>query len=163
MQIKFKKLRADAVVPIKAHPNDAGFDLFFCPELDQDTLDLKNRGLVITYPITEEVCFSARTGIALEIPKGYVGKIYARSSLCKKGIGIANHVGIIDSDYRGEIIVKLFRIFPTTNRFEERLQYGERFAQILFEKVLSVTLEESEELSATERGTGGFGSTGNGL
>lgn len=97
------------------------------------------------------------TGIAMEIPENYVGLIYARSGMaCKRGIAPANKVGVIDSDYRGEIIVALFNQSDQTQKIEA----GERIAQIVITPYLTVDFEEVTELSETERASGGFGSTG---
>ena len=97
------------------------------------------------------------TGLAMEIPAGYVGLIYARSGLaCKRGLAPANKVGVIDSDYRGEIIVALHN---HSDR-EVVLETGERVAQMVITPYVFAEYEEREELGDTARGTGGFGSTG---
>ena len=98
------------------------------------------------------------TGVAMEIPEGFVGLVFARSSLAtKKGLAPANKVGVIDSDYRGEIMVALH------NHSGESAQVrpGERIAQIVIVPHLTAQFEIADELSSTERGAGGFGSTGN--
>ena len=97
------------------------------------------------------------TGIALEVPKGCAGLVYARSGLgVKRGLAPANKVGVIDSDYRGQIHVVLLNHGKT----EQTIQHGERIAQFLITPVLTPAYEEAEELSDTDRGAGGFGSTG---
>ena len=99
-----------------------------------------------------------RTGLAVQIPEGYAGLIYARSGLStKRGLAPANKVGVIDADYRGEIQVALY------NQSGERqtVEPGERIAQLVIAPVLRACFEESEELDETSRGSGGFGSTGN--
>ncbi len=97
------------------------------------------------------------TGLAFEIPDGYVGLIYARSGLaCKRGLAPANKVGVIDSDYRGEIIVALHN----HSKNAQTIENGERIAQIVITPYLTVEFSETDELSGTGRGSGGFGSTG---
>ena len=97
-----------------------------------------------------------KTGLAMAIPTGYVGLIYARSSLgSKKGLAPANKVGVIDSDYRGEIKVPLFNQSKET----QIIAKNERIAQIIFTPYLKVNFQETNELDDTNRGTGGFGST----
>lgn len=97
------------------------------------------------------------TGIALEIPEGYAGLIYARSGLAsKRGLAPANKVGVVDSDYRGEIMVALHNHSSETQFIED----GERIAQLVITPFLRVDFEEAETLDETERGDGGFGSTG---
>lgn len=97
------------------------------------------------------------TGIAMEIPAGYVGLVYARSGLaCKRGLAPANKVGVIDADYRGEIMVALHN----HGTAPQTLSHGERIAQMVIAPFLAVSYEECEELSDTVRGEGGFGSTG---
>ena len=97
------------------------------------------------------------TGIACEIPEGYVGLIFARSGLAaKRGLAPANKVGVIDSDYRGELMVSLYNQSPDIQTVERR----ERIAQLALVPYLRAEFEEADELSDTERGEGGFGSTG---
>ena len=99
-----------------------------------------------------------RTGLSVEIPEGYVGLIYARSGLAtKRGLAPANKVGVIDSDYRGEVKIALFN----QSGEEQIVSAGERVAQLVIAPYLAVEYEEAEELSSTVRGEGGFGSTGN--
>lgn len=106
-----------------------------------------------------------KTGIYLEIPQGYVGKIYSRSGLStKNGIILVNSVGIIDCDYRGEIRIALSMLQgPNSNCQEYQIHRGDRIAQILFEKVIPFQMSQvisRDDLSATSRGSGGFGSSG---
>ena len=97
------------------------------------------------------------TGLAMEIPEGYAGLIYARSGLaCKEGLAPANKVGVVDSDYRGEIKVALHNHSAS----EKTVKKGERIAQIVVTPFLSAEFREADELSDTVRGEGGFGSTG---
>ncbi len=138
MKIKIKKLSNTARLPQKHDINDAAFDLYS----NEDVLVKKGETRLI------------RTGICLEIPLGYFGKIESRSSLAKKGIFCT--AGVIDAGYRGEIMV-------VTNNFsgvDFEVVMGNRFAQIIIHKVEQIEIEEVEELdSLTDRG-GGFGSSG---
>ena len=98
-----------------------------------------------------------QTGLALEVPAGYAGLVYARSGLaCKKGLAPANKVGVIDADYRGEVMVALYNHSSQAVEIEP----GERVAQLVITPYLTAVFEETEELSDTVRGEGGFGSTG---
>lgn len=143
MKIKVKKLTPEAVVPTLGSKFAAGADLYSA-----------EKGDVVIAP--GETKFIG-TGIAVEIPDGYVGLVYARSGLaCKRGLAPANKVGVIDSDYRGEIKVALLN----HGKEPQMLEKGERIAQMVVAPYLSVTYEETDELSDTERGEGGFGSTG---
>lgn len=148
MNIKFKKLHPDAVIPTKAHPTDAGFDLTaVSKEYD------KHGALVFG------------TGIAMEIPVGYVGLVFPRSSIAEYDVAQSDAVGVIDSGYRGEIMVK-FK--PTTYYAKNRdslspsrsYKVGERIAQIIIMPIPEVEFVETDNLSKTDRGTGGHGSTG---
>jgi len=141
--IRFKKTNDKAIVPTYGTEYSAGADMYACI----DTPVIIEPGKTILIP----------TGLALEIPEGYAGLIYARSGLAtKKGIAPANKVSVIDSDYRGEIKI------PLHNHSEEAvtIDVAERIAQIIFTPYLKVVFEESDNLSDTERGLGGFGSTG---
>lgn len=141
MKIRFKKLHKDAQQPKKAHNTDAGFDL--------TATSMRVTGSIVEYG----------TGIAVEIPEGYVGLVFPRSSICKKAIHLTNSVGVIDSGYRGEVMAK-FRL----DAVDEPLSIynvGDRIAQIIIMPIPSVTFQEAEELSDSERGIGGYGSTGN--
>lgn len=145
MELKFKRLSEKAVMPIRATKGSAGYDL----TATRITTELNECGqLVLVY----------HTDIAIEIPEGYEGEIRPRSSISKKSLRMCNAPGTIDSDYRGEITVKFN---STTDVVPSVYNVGERFAQILFKKVEDVEFVESEELSKTERGDGGYGSTGN--
>ena len=147
MKIRFKKLNPDAVVPTKAHSTDAAFDL------TATTRSLDDYGNVVY-----------GTGIAVEIPHGYVGLVFARSSVAKKRLILSNGVGVIDSDYRGEVMLK-FK--PTLATAEQNLgtydfiyQVGERIGQLMIVPYPDIEFEEADELTDTERGDGGYGSTG---
>ncbi len=164
MEIKFKKLIPEAKTPFKKFDVDAGFDLFATSiERTEDYIEYK-------------------TGIAVEIPEGYVGLIFPRSSVTKYDLMLKNSVGVIDSSFRGEIRCRFARI-PST-KFEELLMWqddkknnikghieilwnrekqfeiGDRVAQIVFLELPKITLIEVPELSETQRNEGGFGSTG---
>ena len=144
MTLKVKKLRDGAVVPKRATEGSAGMDLYALPDGDV-TL---NPGDISLIP----------TGIAIELPSpDYVAYIFARSGLAiKHGITLANSVGVVDSDYRGEVCVGLCNISKTPYTVTP----GERIAQLVISPVSLTPTEEAEELSDTSRGTGGFGSTG---
>lgn len=145
MNIKIKKLTNTAWVPLKATDGSAGFDLY------ADTIGE-------SAPIYPGETKLIGTGIAMEIPEGYFGAIYARSGLAtKKGLRPANCVGVIDSDYRGEICVALHN--DSSN--PKTIGAHERIAQLVIQPYATVTeLIEVDNLSDTERGEGGFGSTG---
>lgn len=149
MQIKFKKLHPDAVVPTKAHPTDAGFDL-----------------TAISKTYDEHGALVYDTGIAVEIPKGYCGLVFPRSSIAKYDLVLSNGVGLIDSCFRGSISAK-FK--PTTYYAKNRdslsplksYNLGDRIAQLVIIPYPEVEFVEADELSVSDRGTGGYGSTGN--
>jgi len=138
------KLNPKARLPKYGSQCAAGADLFAC-------LD----GGEVTVAPNETVFI--HTGIALQIPDGLVGLVYARSGLaCKRGLAPANKVGVIDSDYRGEIIVALYNHSDSPCKIDD----GERIAQIVFAPYVAANLVECDTLDESERGTGGFGSTG---
>ncbi len=141
--VKIKLLRDNAVCPSYQSASAAGADLYAA----LDKAVVIESGQTVFVP----------TGVAMEIPEGFVGLVYARSGLAsKKGLAPANKVGVIDSDYRGEIMVALH------NHSSEPAQVlsGERIAQIVLTPYLTAEFEVCDELSSTERGEGGFGSTG---
>ena len=141
--IRVKKLNPNAILPTYGSAEAAGADLYAC--LEQ----------AVTIEPGETAWIP--TGLSLEVPKGYAGLIYARSSMgVKRGLAPANKVGVIDSDYRGEIRVVLLNHGKTAQIVEN----GERIAQFLITPVLTPAYMEVDELSNTDRGTGGFGSTG---
>ena len=143
MNIKVKKLKSGATVPTMGSKFAAGADLYSAEDAD-----------VVIEP--SETKFIG-TGLAMEIPEGYVGLVYARSGLaCKRGLAPANKVGVVDSDYRGEIKVALHN----HGKEAQTVEKGERIAQMVIAPYLSVNYEEADVLSETERGEGGFGSTG---
>ena len=138
MIVKFKKLSKTAQTPFRASADAAGYDLY------ADTVDT-----------TSEDCITINTNIAVEIPKGYVGFIFPRSSIYKTNTMLANSVGVIDSDYRGPLIIKLRKMKNYTS-----YKSGERCAQLLIQPVSNIEFVEVEELESTDRGEGGFGSSG---
>ena len=142
-KIKVKKLRENAQLPTYGTEFSAGADLYAC--LAEDVTILPGETKKIP------------TGLAMEIPVGCAGLIYARSSLgTKRGLAPANKVGVVDSDYRGE-----FMIFLHNHGAEpQTIQHGDRVAQLLVTPVFTPGFVEADQLSDTVRGTGGFGSTG---
>lgn len=141
--IAVKKLDERAVLPTYGSQFAAGADLYaLCDE-----------ELVFQPNETKFV----RTGLAMELPEGYAGLIYARSGLaCKRGLAPANKVGVVDADYRGEVMVALHN----HSAQEQRVAPGERIAQLVVAPFLKANFEETETLNETVRGEGGFGSTG---
>ena len=143
MNMRVKKLREKAVIPTYGSADAAGAALYAC--LDSAVTIEPGKTLFIP------------TGLAMEVPKGYAGLIYARSSLgSKRGLAPANKVGVVDSDYRGEVMVALHNHGTVSQTVES----GERIAQLLITPVLAPAFVECEDLSDTLRGQGGFGSTG---
>jgi dUTP pyrophosphatase len=141
MNINIKKLNPDAILPTYGSADAAGADL--C-SIEEATIAPGETKLI-------------HTGLAMAIPQGYGGFIFARSGLAtKRGLAPANKVGVIDPDYRGEIKVVLLN----HSKQPQTLAPGERVAQFVITPVLQPRYEEAEELSDTDRGTGGFGSTG---
>ncbi len=141
--IRVKKLHPKAILPTYGSAGAAGADLYAC--LDEDVTIAPGQTVFIP------------TGLALEVPEGCAGLVYARSSLgVKRGLAPANKVGVIDSDYRGELRVVLLN----HGKEAQTVQHGERVAQFLITPVLQPAYEEVSELSDSVRGAGGFGSTG---
>ena len=139
--VNFVKMNDDAIVPTYGTLFSAGADLYSVEEVKIDAGETK----------------IIHTGIILEIPEGYGGFVFARSSLAsKRGLAPANKVGVIDSDYRGEIMVSLHNHSNESQVVEK----GERVAQIVFMPYAMANFIQTEDLSKTERGEGGFGSTG---
>ena len=142
-RIKVKKLHASAVLPTYGSPDAAGADLYACMDNDMEI----RAGQSVFVP----------TGLSMEIPRGFAGLVYARSGMaCKRGLAPANKVGVIDSDYRGEIMVVLHNHSTVT----QTISPGERIAQLIISPVYTPGFVLSEELSDTDRSGGGFGSTG---
>ena len=141
MQVRVKKLHDDAVIPAYGKPGDAGLDLT-ATSIAKDSFGNVVYG----------------TGLAIEIPIGYVGLIFPRSSNSKTDLYLTNHVGVVDSGYRGEIMFK-FRANPSLIN-AVIYQVGDRVGQLIIIPYPQIELTESAELSDSERGAGGFGSTG---
>lgn len=143
-KIAVKKLKEDAILPTYGSEFAAGADLYALP----------SDGEVVFAPFETKLI---HTGLAMEIPEGYAGLIYARSGLAsKRSLAPANKVGVVDADYRGEIMVALHN----HSNVEQKIAAGERVAQLVVAPFLKAEFEESDELSQTVRGVGGFGSTG---
>ena len=143
MKINVKKVRESAKLPTYGSQYAAGADLYACTE-----------GEIEIAPHSPAMI---PTGIALELPVGYAGFIYARSGLAsKRGLAPANKVGVVDCDYRGEVIVALHNHGENA----QKIAAGERVAQLVVAPYITADFEEVDELSSTERGAGGFGSTG---
>ena len=141
--IHVKKLSPNAILPTYGSAEAAGADLYACLE-EAVTVE---PGQTAWIP----------TGIAMEVPKGCAGLVYARSGMaCKRGLAPANKVGVVDSDYRGEILVALYN----HGEVSQTVEHGERIAQFVITPVLTPVYETAEELTDTARNTGGFGSTG---
>lgn len=141
--VKIKKLNEQATIPTYGTEFSAGADLYAC----------------LDAPLTIEAgqTVLVHTGIAMEVPVGYAGLIYARSGLAtKRGLAPANKVGVVDADYRGEIMVALYNQSGTS----QTIEHGERIAQFVITPFLTANFILTEELNDTIRGTGGFGSTG---
>ena len=142
MIVKIKKLNENATVPTYGTEYSAGADLY-------------NLNEAVTIPAHKTVLI--HTGISVEIPEGYAGLIYARSGLAsKRGLAPANKVGVVDADYRGEVMVALHN----HSDIDATVDAGERVAQLVVTPFLKVEYQLADELSDTVRGAGGFGSTG---
>ena len=159
MKVKFKRLNENAVMPKKAHPTDAGFDL-----------------VATSREIDEYGNIVYGTGLAVEIPEGYVGLAFPRSSVSKYNLVMANSTGVIDCHFRGEM---KFKFKPTLRAWENiggddnheilvggfrnaetSYAVGDRIAQLIIMPIPEIEFEEVDELTATDRGDGGYGSTG---
>lgn len=138
MKLSVKKINNEAVLPTRAHSYDAGMDLYV------------NDRQVITAHTTIVV----PTGISMEIPEGFVGLIWDKSSIGTKGLKTLG--GVVDSEYRGEVKVVVHNL----NNEDIIFEHGQKIAQMLIQKVELVDIEEVADLSSTVRGEGGFGSTG---
>lgn len=140
MIVKVKKLHPNAVINSYAKPGDAGIDL---------TAVSKSTFIgSVTYG----------TGLAFEIPEGYVGLVFPRSSVCRQDLILSNCVGVIDSGYRGEVMLNFKK--TEGGSIPNQYEIGERIGQIIIMPYPQVTLVEADELSETERGKGGYGSSG---
>ena len=140
IDIKLKRLTSDAVAPSKAHLSDAGLDLT-ATSVEED-----RKRNIVTY----------HTGIAVEIPEGFAGFLFPRSSVYRHQLELANCVGVIDSGYRGEIILKYRIVQPHISRYTVMDKVG----QLIIMPIPEIKLSEADELAESERGEGGFGSSG---
>ena len=138
MKVKIKKLHKDSIIPSYAKQGDAGMDLTATRVWVED----------------ENICYG--TGLAFEIPEGYVGLLFPRSSNAKKDLLLSNSVGVLDSGYRGEVTFK----FRQTKSIANAYAVGDRIGQIIILPYPVIEFEEVDELNESERGTGGYGSTG---
>ena len=137
MKVRIKRLHPDAVIPCYAKAGDAGLDL--------TAVSAKRAWDIVTY----------KTGLAIEIPEGYVGLLFPRSSVYKTSMALSNCVGVIDSGYRGEIMLK-FGCQSNLSCYK----VGDRVGQLIIMPYPQVQFEQVEELADSDRGEGGFGSTG---
>lgn len=140
MKVKMKRLTKDAVIPKYAKEGDAGLDL------------------VSTSKDENEMFVEYGTSLAMEIPEGYVGLIFPRSSISKYHLSMANAVGVVDSGYRGEVKVRFKK--TSTNAYETLYNVGDKVCQLIVLPYPNIEVEEVTDLSNTERGAGGFGSSG---
>ena len=157
MKLKVKKLNSEATLPTYATPGSNALDLVATGIIVNPGFTDSKSGRVLKANYVE-----VRTSIAVEIPKGYVGLLFPRSSISNTNQMLANAVGIIDSDYRGEIILK-FKVLEEQSagafKYANTYQQGDKVGQLLLVQVPTLEVEEVEELTTTERGSGGFGST----
>lgn len=137
MEVKFKRLKPTAMMPTKAHNDDAGYDLY------------------VSRCGYERELWVCHSDIAFEIPAGHVGLVFPRSSVSNTDMRVANCVGVIDAGYRGEVSAK----FDCRGN-GKRYFGGDRFAQLIIMPIPDITLTEADQLTDTERGDGGYGSTG---
>ena len=141
--IRVKCLKPNAILPTYGSQEAAGADLYAC--IDEDIVIMPGETVFVP------------TGLAMELPKGFAGLVYARSGLaCKRGLAPANKVGVIDSDYRGEIIV----VLHNHGTQQQTISYGERIAQLVVTPVITPGFCQVDDLTDTSRAEGGFGSTG---
>ena len=143
LNVRYKKLTPEAIAPVFSSAGAAGADIYALPGSDA--------------VIEPGETYTVHTGICFEIPDGYAGLVFARSGLAtREGLAPANKVGLIDCDYRGELLVALHNHSETS----AYLKGGERVAQLVITPIPAVEYTEAQELSETVRGSGGFGSTG---
>ena len=143
MKVRIKKLNENAVIPTYAKEGDAGMDLVATSVISETPTQ-------ITYGL----------GVALEIPEGFVGLVFPRSSIRKTRLQLSNSVGVIDSGYRGELQATFNKIRTTIENQKNDYKVGDRIAQIIIIPYPPIEFDAVDELSDTERGEGGFGSTG---
>lgn len=149
-KVHVKKMRDTAILPTRAHEDDAGYDLYASACGYEDAT-----GVIGIPPLSSVKIY---TGVAFQIPKGYVGLVFARSGLgINKGLTPRNCVGVIDNNYRGEIVVSLYNDNPTKT---ETIELGNRIAQMVIMPYLQFEIEEVQNLEDTDRGESGLGSSG---
>lgn len=142
MELKFARLKEEALLPTRAHPGDAGLDLYACEAAH----------------IGPGERWSVGTGVAVEIPQGHAGLVLPRSGLAREhGIALVNSPGLVDSGYRGEVRVLLLNTDPAETF---RVEVGDRIAQLIVVPVALAAPVEAESLTESARGDGGFGSSG---
>lgn len=141
MKVKIKRLNKDAVLPYKAHATDAGMDMV------ATSRDFDGNGNVVY-----------GTGIAVEIPQGYVGLVFPRSSVSRQDMVLSNSVGVIDSGYRGEITFKFKTV--GSKMYPDMYNVGDRIGQLIVMPYPDILWDEVDELEDSDRGDGGYGSTG---
>ena len=141
MKVKIKRLNKDAVLPYKAHATDAGMDMV------ATSRDFDDNGNVVY-----------GTGIAVEIPQGYVGLVFPRSSVSRQDMVLSNSVGVIDSGYRGEITFKFKTV--GSKMYPDMYHVGDRIGQLIIMPYPDILWDEVDELEDSDRGDGGYGSTG---
>lgn len=144
MKVKIKRLNSYATIPTYAKEGDAGLDLTSTETSFESKTNI----------------FECKTGLSIEIPEGYVGLIFPRSSIYKTTLSLTNAVGVIDSGYRGEITFKFRDATKHIHELFKHYKSGERVGQLIIIPYPKIELEEVTELSDSERGTNGFGSTG---
>lgn len=148
LKVRVKKLHPNAVIPKYAKTGDAGLDLVCVAKEELEKTPSGHKVVVL------------RTGLSFEIPEGYVGLIFPRSSVSKKDVRLSNSVGVIDSGYRGEVMAK-FDILPGSRpQYEGTYNEGERCMQMIILPYPQIELLEAENLTNSDRGEGGFGSSG---
>jgi len=143
MKVKFKKLTKEATIPTYAHETDAGMDMYAISKKRV----IENDPYLLEYG----------TGIAVEIPRGYVGLLFPRSSVYKSGMTLCNCVGVIDSGYRGEIIFKFYARYHVNDQIYD---VGDRVGQLVILPYPKIEAVEADELEESDRGANGYGSTG---
>lgn len=143
MQVQVKRLDTNAVIPVKAHADDAGLDL--------TATSVKTTDKYIEYG----------TGLAVSIPRGHVGLLFPRSSISNSDLSLANSVGVVDAGYFGEIKLRFKKIGLTDPYFSALYNVGDRIGQLIIMPIPAVTFDEVSDLGNSERATGGFGSSGN--
>lgn len=143
MQVQVKRLDTNAVIPVKAHADDAGLDL--------TATSVKATDKYIEYG----------TGLAVSIPRGHVGLLFPRSSISNSDLSLANSVGVVDAGYFGEIKLRFKKIGFSDPYFSALYNVGDRIGQLIIMPIPAVTFDEVPDLGNSERATGGFGSSGN--